>query len=88
MRKINFIKFLFFILIVIFFFVLKFKNQNLFNCKKAVLNINNIQIELKIAKTDSERKLGLMFINKLPQNHGMLFIFDDEGEYTFWMKNT
>jgi len=29
-----------------------------------------------------------MFREKLDSNKGMLFIFDREGEYPFWMKNT
>ena len=29
-----------------------------------------------------------MYVKKLPENSGMLFIFDKPDIYTFWMKNT
>ena len=31
---------------------------------------------------------GLMFREKMDADKGMLFIFEKEGEYPFWMKNT
>lgn len=31
---------------------------------------------------------GLMFRESLPEDHGMLFVFADEGYRSFWMKNT
>jgi uncharacterized membrane protein (UPF0127 family) len=31
---------------------------------------------------------GLMFRDRLPPDHGMLFLFADEREVSFWMKNT
>jgi hypothetical protein len=43
---------------------------------------------VELAKTPEERSRGLMFRGKLDQNTGMLFIFPEEGEYSFWMKNT
>ena len=29
-----------------------------------------------------------MFVTELPENEGMLFVFDSEDELLFWMKNT
>lgn len=29
-----------------------------------------------------------MFRESLPQKHGMLFIFENPGMYSFWMRNT
>ena len=43
---------------------------------------------VEVAKTESEKEQGLMFRTKLDPDKGMLFIFDNEGEYSFWMKNT
>ena len=43
---------------------------------------------VETARTDPEREKGLMFRQSLPEGHGMLFIFDKEGGYSFWMKNT
>lgn len=36
---------------------------------------------------DEELALGLMFKESLGQNKGMLFIFEKEGRYGFWMRN-
>ncbi|MCZ7383653.1 MAG: DUF192 domain-containing protein [Candidatus Methanoperedens sp.] len=45
-------------------------------------------INAELATTPEERKIGLMNRTSLPENMGMLFIFDKEGIYKFWMKNT
>jgi len=38
-------------------------------------------------ETAEERSRGLMFRKSLPQNQGMLFLFDKSGQHRFWMKN-
>lgn len=43
---------------------------------------------VNIANSQEERAQGLMFIKKLKQNRGMLFTFEKDGDYEFWMKNT
>ena len=40
-----------------------------------------------LAKTEEERTQGLMFRNTLNDDQGMLFVFEEEGLYSFWMKN-
>ena len=35
-----------------------------------------------------KRDKGLMFLEKLPENEGMLFVFSGETYGGFWMKNT
>ncbi|MEP3047394.1 MAG: DUF192 domain-containing protein [Roseibium sp.] len=42
----------------------------------------------EIAATYRERAKGLMFREEMPDNHGMLFIFETESDRYFWMKNT
>ena len=41
-----------------------------------------------IADTAAKRPLGLMNRESLPQDAGILLIFEDEAEKSFWMKNT
>ena len=53
---------------------------------KACFGSNCFFVEL--AKTQAEQEKGLMFRQKLDENKGMLFLFQKEGEYPFWMKNT
>lgn len=44
--------------------------------------------KVELALTKEERDLGLMFRESLVSDRGMLFIFPEEGEYPFWMKDT
>jgi len=43
---------------------------------------------VELARTPEQRARGLMFRERLDPDHGMLFIFEEEGMYPFWMKNT
>ena len=45
-------------------------------------------VYVEVADTDKKREQGLMFRKELPEDRGMLFLFDEEGDHTFWMKNT
>ena len=41
-----------------------------------------------VADTAELRSRGLMFVESMPQTHGMLFVYDREQTVAFWMKNT
>jgi uncharacterized membrane protein (UPF0127 family) len=43
---------------------------------------------VELATTPAEQELGLMFRQSLDKGRGMLFIFQQAGDYSFWMKNT
>lgn len=45
-------------------------------------------IEAAVADDDKERNQGLMDVNDLPKDKGMLFIFEDNEARSFWMANT
>lgn len=45
-------------------------------------------IDIEVAKNDQERARGLMYRKSIPENAGMLFVFDYEDIQSFWMKNT
>ena len=45
-------------------------------------------VNLELALTPEETSNGLMFRPTLPENRGMLFLFDEPRVPTFWMKNT
>lgn len=49
--------------------------------------INKVCIKVELANTLEKRQLGLMFRKSLDRNRGMLFIFEQEGVYSFWMRN-
>ena len=42
----------------------------------------------KVAKTDEELKQGLMGVKELPEDEGMLFIFEEPQTVGMWMKDT
>lgn len=59
--------------------------------KNATFHTNGSQTSwalLEVADNDTERKNGLMNRTELGKNEGMLFVFSQEDERTFWMKNT
>lgn len=45
-------------------------------------------IQAEIASNETQREQGLMFRKTMPDNHGMLFIFDQPAGICMWMKNT
>ena len=45
-------------------------------------------ISVEIAADDPTREQGLMFRDHLAADHGMIFLFPQNGVYPFWMKNT
>ena len=44
--------------------------------EEQVIKINNKQYQVKIAKTEEQRKKGLQGVEKMNDNEGMLFVFD------------
>ncbi len=44
--------------------------------------------DVEIADSDEERTRGLMYRDSLCSDCGMLFVYGEEGNYKFWMKNT
>jgi uncharacterized membrane protein (UPF0127 family) len=45
-------------------------------------------VRVEIAADDESRTQGLMFRDHLEPGTGMLFLFPEDGDYPFWMKNT
>ncbi|MEZ5825431.1 MAG: DUF192 domain-containing protein [Geminicoccaceae bacterium] len=46
------------------------------------------EFTVEIADTPARRAQGLMFREKMPIDHGMLFDFDKTGPVAMWMRNT
>lgn len=46
------------------------------------------QLDIEIADIESERTIGLMHRWSMPDTQGMLFIFEEEEQRSFWMHNT
>ena len=56
--------------------------------EKVIVNIGNKSYNCQLAKTEEQRRKGLMDVEYLAPDEGMLFEFDEEGTHEFWMKNT
>jgi uncharacterized membrane protein (UPF0127 family) len=46
------------------------------------------RVEAEVAANDPNRQLGLMNRKTMPQQHGMLFVFNHENTHCMWMRNT
>jgi uncharacterized protein len=51
-----------------------------------IISIRGINFRLLLAKTPEEQQKGLGFRDSLPQDEGMLFLFDHPDYQAFWMK--
>lgn len=67
---------------------IKFNKQGTLAFRSAETADTLSVIEIEVANNDQLRAQGLMYRNSLPENAGMLFIFDYEEMQGFWMKNT
>lgn len=47
-----------------------------------------VPVEVEIADTDAERQTGLMGRTVLPEDAGMLFVFEGDQALSFWMRDT
>lgn len=46
------------------------------------------RFKVELAVKDNERQRGLMYRDALGEDEGMLFLFEEMGPLSFWMKNT
>jgi len=54
---------------------------------KQKIILGNCEFEIEEAVSDETRAKGLSDRDKLCDNCGMLFVFDELGDYGFWMKD-
>lgn len=52
------------------------------------ISINDVEYRVKIAYTDEEKEQGLQHVSVLDDNQGMLFVYDEPQDVSFWMKDT
>lgn len=79
-------------ILAMFLFVLTLSGCRCSSTSGARLSIwgkqSNAIFDLEVVHSDEDRQRGLMFRDSLAQNKGMLFIFDEESDHSFWMNNT
>lgn len=52
------------------------------------IEINDKVYKVKLAITNEEKEQGLQNIEELPEDEGMLFVYDEPQEVSFWMDET
>lgn len=64
--------------------------QELFKKGRLVLQQQErrMQLAVEVADSPEARSRGLMHRKTLADNAGMLFVFEDDQRWAFWMKNT
>lgn len=55
---------------------------------KVTIRVAGIEVRVEIADDEAERSKGLMFRESLPENDGMLFVYESQRSVGFWMRNT
>ncbi|MBX4195615.1 DUF192 domain-containing protein [Candidatus Parcubacteria bacterium] len=57
------------------------------DCGPDTLQIGDTTISVAIADSPEEREQGLSGRESLPEGKGMLFVFEEPGDYGFWMRD-
>jgi uncharacterized membrane protein (UPF0127 family) len=52
------------------------------------LSINSRNFTIDIASSHLEKAMGLMYVENIPENYGLLFVYKKPQEVGIWMKNT
>lgn len=52
------------------------------------IRVGGIPVTVEVAETEAARQRGLMYRDTLPEDHGMLFVYEAERNLSFWMRNT
>ena len=50
--------------------------------------VGKTPLRVEVADTSEKQERGLMFRQSMPDNEGMLFIYKEPQEMSFWMRNT
>jgi uncharacterized protein len=52
------------------------------------LKIKGHALRVELARSEEEKRTGLMYRKQLGENNGMVFVYEREGRWAMWMKNT
>lgn len=64
------------------------QGQAQMNLPRAQLQAGMHLMQVQVASTGREREIGLMWRKDMPQQEGMLFVFEQPAGQCFWMRNT
>lgn len=49
---------------------------------------NDVKLSIRIAHSSEAKAQWLMWVESMPMDHGMIFVYDPDKITNFWMKNT
>jgi uncharacterized membrane protein (UPF0127 family) len=52
------------------------------------VEIGGERFSIEVARTDEEKRVGLMNRRSIGDREGMIFVYDSDQHLSFWMKNT
>jgi uncharacterized membrane protein (UPF0127 family) len=52
------------------------------------ITVGKTPLRVEVADTLAKQERGLMFRQSMPENEGMLFVYKEPQEMSFWMRNT
>lgn len=55
---------------------------------KCKITIGNKSYNVSVAKNEEDQIKGLQGVHTLPEDEGVLFVFEESGDVGFWMKDT
>lgn len=87
-KIIGFLLILIFAVSIIFLFLDKKEASLQTKMIKISSGEREIRLIVQVADTPEKIEKGLMHVEKLPENEGMLFVFSEKTYGGFWMKNT
>jgi uncharacterized protein len=64
------------------------KTVDPFGLRTVDLVVGGVPLKVEVADDEQSRAMGLMFRDSLSDDRGMLFVFDQPRQVSFWMKNT
>lgn len=70
----------------LFGYILKPSSHTSYN--EGSVFLNNEEVRVRVARTEEDRRRGLMFESALKDGTGVLFVFEDKKARSFWNKNT
>ena len=56
--------------------------------KEINISVGDKSYKVVLAQTEEEQRKGLMGVDEMDNDEGMLFVFDEENEVIIWMKDT
>ena len=62
-------------------------SQTLYGQHMSVVAVDGVPVYVEIADTPEERMLGLSGRPRIAENQGLLFVFEERGKYSIWMRN-